>query len=149
MSEERRGDEAAAEAEKPGGPDDLADRFPDVERDERLQRVDLPEAPRVTFERPATQAARGDRPPEGEESIRLGRAGRMSGKDLRSAGIASTIGWGLAGSIVAGTLLGHLVDRYLLGSPTTPWGLIVGFLLGVVSGFVNLVRAANRLNRDE
>jgi hypothetical protein len=149
MSEERRGDEAAADAEKSGGPDDLADRFPDVERDERLQPVDLPEAPRVTFERPTTQAARGDRPPEREEGIRLGRAGQMSGKDLRSAGIASTIGWGLAGSIIAGTLLGHLVDRYLLGSPATPWGLIVGFLLGVVSGFVNLVRAANRLNRDE
>jgi F0F1-type ATP synthase assembly protein I len=148
MSEDRRRDEAPGEAE-PTNSDDLADRFPDAEQDERLRPVELPEAPRVTFERPKTRAAQGEREEEGTEVVRFGKAGSLSGKDLRSAGIASTIGWGLVASIAGGALLGHLVDRYLLGNPATPWGLIVGFLLGVVSGFVNLIRVANRLNRDE
>jgi F0F1-type ATP synthase assembly protein I len=62
-------------------------------------------------------------------------------------GIASTIGFSLVGSIVAGTVLGLLADRYLLHSTTTPWGLIIGFLAGVLSGFISLIRVTNRLNR--
>src|SRR6478752_7721371 len=104
MSEDRQRDEAT-EAQEPADQDDLAGRFPDVGSDERLRPIDLPEAPRVTFERPKTQAAQGDHGPEENDVIHLGRAGQMSGKDLRSAGIASTIGWGLAGSIVGGALL--------------------------------------------
>ncbi|MBC8103758.1 MAG: AtpZ/AtpI family protein [Cytophagales bacterium] len=61
-------------------------------------------------------------------------------------GVASTIGFSLVGSIIVGTGLGLLADRYLLRS-TTPWGLIFGFFAGVISGFVSLIRVTNRLNK--
>jgi F0F1-type ATP synthase assembly protein I len=146
MSEEPRRSGEPAEAEEE---EDLASRFPDVESDERLHPAELPEAPRVTFERPKTQTAQGLRAEEGKDTIHFGRLGNMSGKEIRNAGIASTLGWGLVGSIIGGAILGHLVDLYLLHNPQTPWGIIVGVLIGVVSGFASLIRTANRLNQDE
>lgn len=141
--------------------EDLLAHFPDPETDERLQRLrasDLPPVPEVTFTRPDTQTARGTRPkPKPRRSLTgtgtsgLQSAGAGSGEDeageYRNMGIATTIGFSLVGSIVAGTVLGWLVDRYLLHSTGTPWGLILGLLAGVLSGFISLFRVANRLNK--
>lgn len=121
--------------------DDLRARFPDPETDGRLRtpRGDaLPEAPKAEFQRPSFKRAEPTEPGAGG-----GRTG-----SLRAMGMASTIGIMLVASIGVGTGLGWLVDTFLLRSAGTPWGLIVGFLLGVTSGFINLVRVANRLNRD-
>ncbi len=131
--------------------DDLRARFTDPETDERL-RVPagsaLPPPPQMKISRPV---------PPGENEKKTSRVGfgalrgaEFGEGDLRSLGEASTIGWTLALSVVIGAGLGYLVDRFLLHSGATPWGLIVGFLLGTASGFVNLVRVSNRLNaRDE
>ena len=124
--------------------DDLKARFPDVETDARLnvpRGGDLPEVPQAQFTRPAV-------PGQAKEPSRLGSVGGISGKDLQAQGAAFTIGTTLVASIAVGTGLGWLIDR-ALGNKGTPWGLIAGFLLGVTSGFINLVRVANRLNRDE
>jgi hypothetical protein len=132
--------------------DDIASRFPNVETDTRLNApTDLPEPPKVTFQRPETRAARGEKPDPATDgdSVNLGRGGRIGGGEMRNAGMAATIGWSLAISIFVGAGLGYLVDRFLLGNPQTPWGLIIGFLVGTVSGFVNMVRLANQLNRDD
>ena len=51
----------------------------------------------------------------------------------------------LVASVVAGALLGWGVDRLL---PTSPFGLIVFFLLGFVAGLVNLVRSAGVAPRN-
>lgn len=131
MSETNRDDEE----------DDLRTRFPDPDKDERLRtpRGDaLPEAPKVEFNRPTLKRA------ETPETIRYG--GALG--NLREMGAASTIGITLVASIGIGAGLGWAVDKYLLHNTGTPWGLIVGFFLGVASGFINLVRVANRLNRD-
>ncbi len=122
--------------------DELRARFPDPETDGRLRtpRGDaLPEAPRVEFQRPTFKR------PEAPEG---GRYGGALG-NLREMGAASTIGITLVASIAVGAGLGWAVDTFLLHSAGTPWGLIVGFFLGVTSGFINLVRVANRLNRDD
>jgi F0F1-type ATP synthase assembly protein I len=68
--------------------------------------------------------------------------------DMRSSGQALTIGTSLVASIIVGTGAGWLVDKYLLHSTGTPWGLVCGFMLGVASGFVNLIRVTNQLNKD-
>jgi len=138
---ESGGDDGEDEAE-------IAARFPDVEKDERLQaaRVDLPPVPDVRFERPKTKTANPSKPGEGGKF----RAGGsfVGGGDLRGMGQASTIGISLAASIFIGAGFGWLLDHFVIKS-ATPWGLIAGFLLGVVSGFINLVRVANKLNRDD
>jgi F0F1-type ATP synthase assembly protein I len=136
----------------------LLSRFPDPETDERLQTPrgsDIPQVPEIRFTRPDTQTARGykPRPKRARLSDRSGGSSPSQESDedpagdYRNMGIASTIGFSLVGSIVAGTVLGLLVDRYLLRSTTTPWGLIIGFLAGVLSGFISLIRVTNRLNR--
>jgi F0F1-type ATP synthase assembly protein I len=124
--------------------EDLAARFPDLEEDARLKAgsTSLPDIPDVRFERPATKTANPPKPGEG-------RAGSfVSDRSLRGMGQASTIGITLVASIAIGTGFGYLLDRYVIKS-ATPWGLIIGFLLGVVSGFINLVRVANSLNQDK
>jgi ATP synthase protein I len=46
------------------------------------------------------------------------------------------------GSIMAGTLLGYLADRWL---GTDPWLVVVGVLLGTVSGFMKVWRYSERI----
>jgi len=136
--------------------DDLRSRFPDPDNDERLHvpsAHELPPVPDVTFKRPNTQTARGEQAVS--RVVTAGPAGTASGVGAggendgayRNMGIASTIGFSLVISIGVGAGLGWLVDRFILHSGAMPWGLIIGFFAGVISGFTNLVRVANRLNR--
>lgn len=46
--------------------------------------------------------------------------------------------------IVAGALLGWLVDKF---AGTSPWGLIIFLMLGFVAGVRNLMRSANMLGK--
>lgn len=125
--------------------DDIVARFPKPE-DVTVGRIsDLPEPPKMTYNRPNLRRDT-DPLPEGTKSV-LANVGSNS-RNLRSMGVAGTIGISLAVSIGVGAGLGWLVDTYLLSSPQPPWGLIVGFLLGVFSGFANLIRITNQLNRD-
>jgi ATP synthase protein I len=59
---------------------------------------------------------------------------RFSLKFVTREGSAFMVATHLVGGIIAGTLLGYLFDGFF---KTEPWGLIVGFLLGVVAGFKN------------
>ena len=132
-------DDGKTRRDEAGGEEDLKARFPDPDSDDRLRVPrggDLPEVPRTDFKRPTLPEARPNR-----------RIEEMAG-GMRGAGAASVIGINLVVCIFIGTGLGWLVDKYLLGSPATPWGLIVGFLLGTISGFVQVVRTANQLNKD-
>lgn len=59
-------------------------------------------------------------------------------------------GWTAAGgffeSILAGFLLGFLVDWWL---DTGPWPIIVGIALGSYSGFMKLWRYSQRIEEDQ
>jgi F0F1-type ATP synthase assembly protein I len=125
--------------------DDITTRFPDPDQITTGRRSDIPEPPKATYTR---QHLRRDTDPlpEGSNSI-LANAGRSS-RNLRNMGVAGTIGISLAVSIGVGTGLGWLLDKYVIHPTTTPIGLIFGFLLGVFSGFANLIKVANQLNRD-
>lgn len=58
--------------------------------------------------------------------------GADGGWPLQSGWIATG---SFLGSILSGTLLGYLADRWL---DTRPWLVITGFLLGSYSGFMRL-----------
>lgn len=49
-----------------------------------------------------------------------------------------------AGGVLAGAGLGYLADRFFGWSP---WGLIIGVFLGFAAGALNMVRAAQSVNR--
>jgi ATP synthase protein I len=57
----------------------------------------------------------------------------------RQIGNLSGVGLTLVISTVLGLVGGYYLDRWL---GTEPWLLLVGLLLGIVAGFVNLFRAA-------
>lgn len=47
--------------------------------------------------------------------------------------------------VLAGALIGWALDRF---AGTRPWGLIVFLLLGFATGVYNLVKSAQRANRE-
>ena len=51
----------------------------------------------------------------------------------------------LVAGVVAGAAIGWGIDHLL---STSPFGLIVFFLLGFIAGLVNLVRSAGEMSRD-
>lgn len=56
---------------------------------------------------------------------------------LGGVGTAATIGFYLASSVVAGTLLGRWVDGYL-GSQ--PWATVLGIVLGMITGMWSIYK---------
>ena len=135
--------------------DDIRARFAGLEDDSNAIRAandDLPPVPVVSYERPGAKPTR--KPSSGSGAANTGSESPLKGfvearSSLRGSSMALTIGTTLVASIVVGAGLGWLVDHFLLHNPPTPWGLIVGFMIGVAYGFVNLIQVANRINRDD
>jgi len=125
--------------------EELAARFPRPEEIVMPRGSDLPEPPKAAYQRPNLRRDT-DPLPEGSNSV-LAAVGQRS-RNLRSLGVGGTIGISLVVSIGVGTGFGWLADKYLLHSTQMPWGLIVGFMVGVGSGFYNLIRVTNQLNEE-
>jgi F0F1-type ATP synthase assembly protein I len=106
------------------------------------EEAELPERPRI----PDPPQARYTRPKKGSDPVQryLDQRG-IGASNAGQAGQAMSLGTALVGSILGGVLLGWLADRYLLHPKETPWGLIVGFVLGCISGFANLLKLAGRI----
>lgn len=66
--------------------------------------------------------------------------GRVRG--VHAAGDGWTVTGSFLESILAGFLIGYLLDRWL---DTGPWPIVVGIALGAYSGFVKLWRYSKRL----
>jgi len=90
---------------------------------------ELPEVPEVRFERP-------------KEPSRTPRFMEAS----RGMALAFSVGFALVGPIILGALLGIWLDARL---NTSPWLTMVLVLLGIVAGFVEMIRALNRLQREQ
>ena len=74
----------------------------------------------------------------------------QSGSGAASANASALArGFRLSSELIAGVLVGAVIgwgiDRLL---STSPWGLIVFFLLGFTAGVINVMRAAGVANRD-
>ena len=53
------------------------------------------------------------------------------------------IGTEFVAAIVIGSILGYLID---LGLGTSPWGLLIMFMMGFAAGILNVTRAVTELN---
>jgi ATP synthase protein I len=71
--------------------------------------------------------------------------GQSDRRWLRQLGALSGVGLTLVISTVLGLGGGIVLDRWL---GTAPWLMLVGLLLGIASGFVNLFRAAGMFGRE-
>ena len=65
---------------------------------------------------------------------------------FRDAGPYLTLGLELGLTMIAWSVIGYLLDRWL---ETTPWLTMAGVLIGMVSLFIQLVRAAKRSSADK
>jgi len=63
----------------------------------------------------------------------------------KALGELSSIGLVLVLATVIGLVGGYYLDRWL---GTSPWLLLLGLVLGIAAGFVNLFRSVTRADRD-
>ena len=70
---------------------------------------------------------------------------RPSRRWIRQVGVLSGVGLTLVISTVLGPYWGLALDRWL---GTSPWLMLVGLLLGIAAGFLNLFRAVGMFDGD-
>ncbi len=61
-------------------------------------------------------------------------------------GSAFKLGTELVAAVAVGTIIGFILDT-LFG--TKPWLLIIFFFLGAAAGMLNVIRAANRMQKED
>jgi len=61
----------------------------------------------------------------------------------RKSGLAYAAAFSFFAAVVAGLLLGWLLDRWL---GTSPWCLVAGIVLGGAAGFYEFIRSASRIS---
>ena len=61
-------------------------------------------------------------------------------------GNAFKLGTELVAAVGVGTIIGFILDNWF---GTKPWLIIIFFFLGAVAGLLNVIRAANRMQRED
>ena len=82
---------------------------------------------------------------EGCASVSLHMAPAGDQSAWKALAELSTVGLTLVVATVLGLAGGYYLDRWL---GTSPWLTLIGLLLGIAAGFVNLFRSIKRAERD-
>ena len=61
-------------------------------------------------------------------------------------GSAFKLGTELVAAVAVGTIIGFILDSWF---DTKPWLMIIFFFLGAASGLLNVIRTANRMQKEE
>ena len=61
-------------------------------------------------------------------------------------GNAFKLGTELVAAVVVGTIIGFILDSWF---DTKPWFIIIFFFLGAAAGMLNVIRAANRMQKED
>jgi ATP synthase protein I len=61
-------------------------------------------------------------------------------------GSAFKLGTELVAAVVVGTIIGFILDNWF---GTKPWLLIIFFFLGAAAGILNVIRTANRMQKED
>ena len=61
-------------------------------------------------------------------------------------GSAFKLGTELVASVAVGTIIGFILDNWF---GTKPWLIIIFFFLGAAAGMLNVIRAANRMQKED
>ena len=61
-------------------------------------------------------------------------------------GSAFKLGTELVAAVAVGTIIGFLLDIWF---DTEPWLLIIFFFLGAAAGMLNVIRTANRMQKED
>ena len=61
-------------------------------------------------------------------------------------GSAFKLGTELVAAVAVGTIIGFILDSWF---DTKPWLIIIFFFLGTVAGILNVIRSANRMQKED
>ena len=61
-------------------------------------------------------------------------------------GGAFKLGTELVAAVAVGTIIGFILDSWF---DTKPWLIIIFFFLGAVAGMLNVIRTANRMQKED
>ena len=61
-------------------------------------------------------------------------------------GNALKLGTELVAAVAVGTIIGFILDGWF---DTTPWLIIIFFFLGAAAGMLNVIRAANKMQKED
>ena len=61
-------------------------------------------------------------------------------------GSAFKLGTELVAAVVVGTIIGFILDSWF---DTKPWLIIIFFFLGAGAGMLNVIRTANRMQKED
>ena len=61
-------------------------------------------------------------------------------------GSAFKLGTELVAAVAVGTIIGFILDSLF---DTKPWLIIIFFFLGAAAGMLNVIRAANRMQKED
>ena len=61
-------------------------------------------------------------------------------------GNAFKLGTELVAAVAVGTIIGFILDSWF---DTKPWLIIIFFFLGAIVGMLNVIRAANRMQKEK
>ena len=61
-------------------------------------------------------------------------------------GNAFKLGTELVAAVVVGTIIGFILDNWF---DTKPWLIIIFFFLGAAAGMLNVIRTANRMQKED
>ena len=61
-------------------------------------------------------------------------------------GSAFKLGTELVAAVAVGTIIGFILDTVF---DTKPWLIIIFFFLGAAAGMLNVIRAANRMQKED
>ena len=61
-------------------------------------------------------------------------------------GSAFKLGTELVSAVAVGTIIGFILDNWF---DTKPWLIIIFFFLGTAAGILNVIKTANRMQKEE
>ena len=61
-------------------------------------------------------------------------------------GTAFKLGTELVSAVAVGTIIGFILDSWF---DTKPWLIIIFFFLGAIAGMLNVIRTANRMQKEK
>ena len=69
-----------------------------------------------------------------------------SGKRGSFMGSAFKLGTELVAAVAVGTIIGFILDNWF---DTKPWLIVIFFFLGAAAGILNVIRTANRMQKED
>ena len=71
---------------------------------------------------------------------------KIKDNNQNSMGSAFKLGTELVAAVAVGTIIGFILDSWF---DTKPWLIIIFFFLGAAAGILNVIRTANRMQKED